>query len=200
MIDDSHGIGVLGDGGRGILAEAGVENLSGIYTASLGKALANAGGMIAGRKSLMDYLRYYCPHLVYSTALPPAVLGGLNKVLDIIEEEFPRLRGKMGRYKSLLSQGLIASGLKLADDNGEVKKQNKDRRKSPPISSIYTGSTEAALNLAKKFYQNKVLVTPFIPPSVPPNESRVRLIAGANLKEETIHQVLEIIARMGRES
>jgi len=186
VVDDSHGIGTIGKKGRGILEEAGIVDYPGIYSASLGKALANSGGMISGKKDLIDYLRYYCPHLVYSTAIAPSVLGGIAKVLDIIEEEYDEIKGRMWRYKNLLSQGLLDQGFKLADGKA-------------PITSICTGSSIETINLAKRFYQEKVLTTPFIAPSVPANEGKVRLIAGGNLKEETIYQVLEIIKKIGHE-
>ncbi|MEL7564119.1 MAG: pyridoxal phosphate-dependent aminotransferase family protein [Dehalobacterium sp.] len=184
VVDDSHGIGTIGKKGRGILAEAGITDFPGIYTASLGKALANSGGMISGKKDLIDYLRYYCPHLVYSTAISPAVLGGIAKVLDIIEEEYEEIKARMWRYKNLLSQGLLYNNFKLSDGKA-------------PIISICTGSSSDTIDLAKRFYENKVLTTPFIAPSVPVSEGKVRLIAGGNLKEETIYQVLEIIKKIG---
>lgn len=186
VVDDSHGIGTIGKEGRGILEEAGISDYPGIYTASLGKALANSGGMISGKKDLIDYLRYYCPHLVYSTAIPPSVLGGIAKVLDIIEEDYQEISSRMWRYKSLLSQSLLSAGFKPAEGKA-------------PITSICTGSSADTINLAKRFYENRVLTTPFISPSVPTNEGKIRLIAGANLKEETINQVLEIVKTMGQE-
>lgn len=193
VVDDSHGIGIIGEKCRGILEEAEIADYPGVYTASLGKALANSGGIIAGKKAIIDYLRYYCPHLVYSTALPPAVLGGINKVLDIIEGDgnedwdYGSIKSRMKRYKSLISQGLVASGFKLTESKA-------------PIISICTGSAKDTINLAKKFYENRILTTPFIAPSVPFNEGRVRLIAGGNLKEETIAQVLKIVEKIGHEN
>lgn len=186
VVDDSHGIGIMGKSGRGALEEWGINDFPGIYTASLGKALANAGGMIAGKKSLINYLRYYSSHLVYSTAVPPAVLGGINKVLDIIQEDFGEISGRMWQFKDLLSRSLVSAGFKITEGKA-------------PITSICTGSSQDTIILAKKFYQHRVLTTPFIAPSVPAQEGKVRLIAGANLKEQTINQVLEIIQEIGQE-
>lgn len=186
VVDDSHGIGVIGKGGGGILEEAGTAGYPGIYTASLGKALANSGGMIAGKKELIDYLRYYCPHLVYSTALPPAVLGGIDKVLDLVEEDFFGLSRPMWHNKDLLSQCLFANGFPLTEGQA-------------PITSICTGSAADTIRLAQRFYENRVLTTPFIPPAVPPRGGKVRLIAGGGLPEAVMDQVLAVIEKMGRE-
>lgn len=180
VVDDSHGIGTIGKRGQGILEEKAIADYPGIYTASLGKALANAGGFIAGKKVVMDYLRYYCSHLVYSTALVPGVLGGVEKVLDIIESEFENLRRKMWRYKDAIHQVLVEAGFTV------------DSRETP-INSILSGNSKETIFLAKKFYENNIFVTPFIYPAVPAKEGRVRLIAGANLKEKSIKTVVEVI-------
>ena len=67
-----------------------------------------------------------------------------------------------------------------------------------PINSIQSGSKEATFILAKKFYEKGILSTPFIEPSVPVDQGRVRLIAGANLTQETVAEATEIIKRVGR--
>ncbi|HWQ40674.1 MAG TPA: pyridoxal phosphate-dependent aminotransferase family protein [Desulfosporosinus sp.] len=185
VIDDSHGLGVLGKSGRGILEEQGIEGYLGIYTASLGKALANSGGMISGKKGLIDYLKYYCPHLVYSTALTPAVLAGIETVLEIIQSEFGVIKGRLVTHQQEIYDSLIEGGFTVVP--GEA-----------PINSIQSGSKEATLFLAKKLYDKGILSTPFIEPSVPVDEGRVRLIAGANLTQETVTEATEIIQRLGR--
>lgn len=184
VIDDSHGIGVLGKTGRGILEEQGIDGYLGIYTASLGKALANSGGMISGKKGLIDYLKYYCPHLVYSTALTPAVLAGTEAVLGIIQSEFGVIKRRLVTYQQAIYESLLEVGFTVVP--GEA-----------PINSIQSGSKEATFILAKKLYEKGILSTPFIEPSVPIGEGRVRLIAGANLTQETIAEATEIIKRIG---
>ncbi len=184
VIDDSHGIGVLGESGRGILEEQGVAEYPGIYTASLGKALANSGGMISGKKSLIDYLKYYCPHLVYSTALTPAALAGTSAVLDIIQAEFGYIKQRLSSYQRLIYDSLVESGFTVVSGKA-------------PINSIESGSKENTFSIAKKLFEQGILATPFIEPSVPVNEGRVRLIAGANLTGDTIAEAVEKIKRIG---
>ncbi len=183
VVDDSHGIGVIGKTGKGILEEAGIEDYEGIYTASLGKALANQGGIISGKKELIEYLRYYCPHLVYSTALTPATLGGVDSVIDIIQNEFDTISEKMWSYKRRIAESLVAAGFEICDG-------------AAPITSIMTNDFTNTLQCAKNFFDNKILTTPFVEPSVPRNGGRVRIIAGANLTEETIDQVIDTIKKV----
>ena len=181
VVDDSHGIGVIGKGGRGILEEQGIAGFQGIYTASLGKAIGNFGGMVAGSSNLVDYLRYACSSLIYSTALPPAILLGIEKSLDIIEAEFPWRAERMWRYKRLISSRLQELGFSVL--RGEA-----------PITSVACGELEATLHLARELYSQKILATPFVPPSVPPAMGRVRFIAAADLRESTIQRALSALA------
>lgn len=183
IIDDSHGLGVLGKSGQGILEEQKIEGYKGIYTASLGKAISNSGGMISGAKSLINYLRYYCSHLVYSTALTPAALAGISAVLDIIHSEFPGIKKRLVSHQRRIYEALMEGGFKVI--SGEA-----------PINSIQTGSKEETFILAKKLYAKGILSTPFIEPAVPSNEGRVRLIAGAGLSSDTISEAVEIIKRI----
>jgi 7-keto-8-aminopelargonate synthetase-like enzyme len=183
VIDDSHGIGVIGDNGRGILEKKRIRNYQGIYTASLGKALANFGGMVGGDKSLIEYLRYACSSLIYSTALPPSILLGIEKALDIVEAEFPVLGARMWRYKDLISSRLRELGFSIIEGQA-------------PITSVACGGLAETIRFAKELYSRHILSTPFVPPSVPPNMGRVRLIAGADLQESSVQQALEAFAGM----
>jgi len=171
IIDDSHGIGVLGVRGRGILEHEHVENFSGIYTASLGKALAGQGGMVAASAEIIEYLSYSNEALIYSTALTPPVIGGLLEVLRIIEEEFSQKSKRLTANRSQLLRSATEAGLKtIAGD--------------APIVGVQQGSDRATLILTRELFKRGVFSTPFLPPSVPPNQGVVRLIANAGLSED----------------
>lgn len=185
VIDDSHGIGVFGESGRGILEEKGIEEYQGIYTASLGKAIAASGGIISGKREMIKHLKYYCPHLVYSTAVIPATLAGIEAVLDIIDAEFGILKMRLSSYQKIICESLLEGGFSVVQSE-------------TPINSIKSGSKEETFLMAKKLYNQGILSTPFIEPSVPKGEGRVRLIAGANLSEDTIAEVAAIVKGIGR--
>lgn len=183
VIDNSHGIGVIGKTGKGILEYDGIKNFQGIYTASLGKALANAGGVISGKKDIIKYFRYYSPHLIYSTAILPSILAGIEKAVEIIDQEFFSLSHSMWKHKNRLTVALSGLGLELV-------------RAVSPITSIITGNSENTIVFAKKLYDNNIFSTPFVYPSVPVNGGRIRLIAGANLKESTIERAIEVFRKI----
>ncbi|MBN2545124.1 MAG: pyridoxal phosphate-dependent aminotransferase family protein [Spirochaetes bacterium] len=185
IIDDSHGIGVLGEKGHGVIEHFKINDFNGIYLASLGKALANAGGVIAGKKDMIEYLKYYVPHLIYSTAIVPAVLGGIEKVLEIVDLEFSVLSGRLWKNKNTIQNALKNAGFDIVDSKA-------------PINSIESGSTENTFLMTKKFYNNRLFVTPFVEPSTPKNRSKIRMIAGANFTEETLNDTVEIISSIGK--
>ena len=179
VVDDSHGIGVIGKNGKGVLSHFGIENFEGIYTASLGKAFANAGGMIGGKAELIDYLKYYCSHFVYSTVISPAIVAGIEKTIEIIEKEFSSISINLYENTKLLSNG-IKSKFQLSDSVS-------------PIISVVCGSTENAFLLSKYLFEHKILTTAFVYPSVPINSAVIRLIAAANLSKENLMKAVEIM-------
>jgi len=180
IVDDSHGIGVLGAHGRGILEHSGISDYQGIYTASLGKALANIGGVVCGKPSLMQWMQYYSSNLVYSTAILPSALAGVEKVLDIIRNEFPELSKRMWNAKKRIETALFEANFELT-------------RGAAPITSIKSGNSLQTLQLSKAFWDKRIMTTAFVYPSVPQNEGRIRLIAGANMREETLQRTEEAI-------
>jgi 7-keto-8-aminopelargonate synthetase-like enzyme len=186
VIDDSHGIGVIGKHGKGILSYSGIENYEGIYTSSLGKALANNCGVVGGSKELINYLSYFCSHLVYSTAVSPAVLAGIDKTLEILEEEYDYRAARLFYFAGEIKNALSTNGFLTADS-------------AAPINSILTVTSENTFILTKKIFQNGILTTPFVYPSVRKNEGRIRLIAGANLKETSIEKVYSAFNRIQEE-
>jgi 7-keto-8-aminopelargonate synthetase-like enzyme len=183
VIDDSHGIGVLGKTGKGILEEKNIRGYFGIYTASLGKALANNGGIVAGKKEFVDYLKYSCSSLIYSTALSPGMVGGIQAVLKIIQLEYDTLSRKLQRNKKMLSECLAKQGFEQS--NGEAM-----------IVSIKCGDTHNTIAMAKQLFQQRVLCTPFVPPSVPVNKGVVRLIPGAGVSQDKMSKVLEAFEKI----
>ena len=183
LIDDSHGIGVIGASGRGILEAVGLNDFTGIYTASLGKALANAGGVVTGPRQFIEYLRYYCAGLIYSTALPPAVVAGVEAVLSIVESEFPLLSKRLWHNKKQLADFLLERGFQLAKGDA-------------PITSVICGSTENTVTLARDLFRAGILTTPFVPPSTPPGQGRVRLIASADLTPADMDRVLHAFSSL----
>lgn len=183
IVDDSHGIGVLGATGKGILEHEELSDYNGIYTASLGKAIANIGGVICGKKSLINYLRYYSSHLVYSTALPPHILAGIKEALHIIDTNFEAISSALWSNYNTLKTALCKLNYSLSNSQA-------------PIVSVKTFEADNTLAFAHKLFANGVLCTPFVYPSVSKNEGVIRLIAGANISNNSMRKVIEVFEKI----
>lgn len=179
VVDDSHGVGVIGKNGRGVLEHFNLRDFRGIYTASLGKALANSGGMVGGKFNTIEYLRYYCSHLIYSTAITPPTLGGLNGILDVYESEFSERLQKLWDYKKRIS---VCNDMFM--------------KSQAPINSLFCGEREKTVKIAKTLFENKILSTPFVEPSVPKDKCVVRLIANAGLTNEQVDKTCEVLCNI----
>lgn len=183
VVDDSHGIGVIGKNGKGVLSHFNIENYKGIYTTSLGKAIANNCGVVGGSNELINYLSFFSANLVYSTAVPPCILAGISITLDIVESEFESRAKRIYHYSNSIKHSLIECGFTVADSTA-------------PINSIIAGTTDHTIMLAKELFTRNILSTPFVFPSVPKNGGKIRLIAGANIKEETIERALDLFKKI----
>lgn len=177
VIDDSHGIGVIGENGRGVLNSFGLDIFDGIYTASLGKAFANSGGIIAGNKKVITALRYHCSGSMYSTAVPPAVAAGVLHVLDVLKQKYRTLRDVLAGNVQTVKETLDRKGFQRADGIA-------------PIISLKCGSIRSTLICARSFFENGMMVTPFVEPSVPPGKGVVRIIPGAAVSTELCAEVI----------
>ncbi|MEZ4753741.1 MAG: pyridoxal phosphate-dependent aminotransferase family protein [Bdellovibrionota bacterium] len=91
-LDDAHGLGILGEKGRGTAEQLGVEDEIDIIAGTFSKSLASSGGFIAGDTELIDYVKHYASPFVFSAALPPAATAAALAALRIIEEDFERRR------------------------------------------------------------------------------------------------------------
>jgi len=180
-VDEAHASGVLGPQGRGLAAECdqsggGVD----IVMGTLGKAFGAFGAYIAGSRALIDYLVNRCPGFIYTTALPPAVLGAVDAALDLIPT--------MERERELLahnSQQLRALLAQLGYDT---------LRSSTQIIPAVIGSEEDALRAARSLEDAGVLAIAIRPPTVPAGTSRLRLTLSSSLDAADLTRLLDAVA------
>ena len=186
IIDDSHGIGVIGRTGRGILEEKQITEFSGIYTASIGKALGIAGGVVAGNQQLIEFLKYSSPGLIYSTSIPPVLIAGIITALDVVTEMGDNYVKKLAKAKKYIYDNLQKLGLKLSV--GEAF-----------ICSVICGSNLATFQLCKALYEKQIITTPFIYPSVSKNKGIVRMILRIDLEQQQLDEIIEAFAEVARD-
>ncbi len=182
IIDDSHGIGVIGNSGKGILEEKHIHHYEGIYTASTGKALGISGGVVCGSQQMIKFLRYSCPGLLYSTAIPPTLIAGTIKALEIISSKGPEMVRMLRMHKTYLSAKLHDQGFTIVP--GEAS-----------ICSLVAGTNEKTFKIYQTLYYAKILTTPFIFPSVAKNRGIIRMIPRIDLGKGQLDHVIETLIK-----
>jgi glycine C-acetyltransferase len=185
IVDDSHGVGVLGKGGRGTLEHF---NLLGdpridIITGTLGKALGGAaGGYVAGKQHVIDLLIQRSRPSLFSNALPATVAYSANKAIEIVERE-PQRVAKLHANVKAVRDGLRARGF--------------DAQDSPSaIIPIMIGDTAEAIRKSKRLLELGVWVVAFGYPVVPQGKARLRVQVSAALEAHHIQKSLDAFAKL----
>lgn len=169
LVDEAHGLGVRGDGGRGLLHEAGLAGMPDIVvTTTLSKALGSQGGAVLGSEALRDHLIDTARPFIFDTGLSPAAVGSALAALRVLAAEPWRARA------------VRANALTLA--------RICDVPESPEsaVVSVVLGEPDIAVAAAAACLDHGVLVGCFRPPSVPAGTSRLRLTARASLTEHDL--------------
>jgi 8-amino-7-oxononanoate synthase len=181
MVDDAHGIGVLGPGGAGSVADAGLDHADvPVLMLTLGKALGVAGAIVAGDAALIDGLLQFARTYVYTTALPPALAAATRAALAIARHEHWR-RDHLGVLIRHFRRGAAQRGLTLA-------------RSDTPIQPIILGESAAALALAAELERRGFHVPAIRAPTVPRGQARLRVTLSALHREDEVEALLDAVA------
>ena len=170
ICDDAHATGILGDEGKGL--SSGADCIIGTFS----KALGSFGAFVACSKTVRSYLVNRCSGLIYSTALPPAVLGSIDAAIDLL----PGLDERRNHVQHI-SQRFHDGIKKLGFDTHHSQTQ---------IVPLITGTSERALNLSRHLRRNGFWVTAIRPPTVANGKSRLRFAFNFSLQAEDIDRCL----------
>jgi len=180
MVDDAHGLGVLGDRGRGSLAHFGLDaGQVPVLMGTLGKAFGTAGAFVAGNADLVETLIQKARGYIFTTALPAAVAEATRASLKILREEDWRrahLRSLVARFRK--GAGELGFDLPLS---------------STPIQPLVAGEARAALAWSRALEEQGVLVTAIRPPTVPEGSARLRITFSAAHVEEDVDELLRAL-------
>ena len=163
VLDDAHGIGVLG-GGRGALAHAGVRSPRIVYMATLGKALGGYGAFVAGEPDLVEWLMQRSRTYLFSTALPPAAAAVATAALRLLEED-PGIVESLGERIADFRRAAAAAGIAAASGTA--------------IQPVIVGEASRAVALSARLQGAGHLVPAIRPPTVPEGTSRLRVSLSA---------------------
>lgn len=187
MVDDAHGLGVLGNTGAGSCEQfgMGLDDVP-ILMGTLGKALGGSGAFIAGSDALIETLIQFARPYIYTTALPPAIAAGVLAAIGVIQAE-PERRQHLHALSQQLQQGLVDLGLRstIAPVGAPLT----------AIQPVILGSATRALLAADRLAEKGIRVTPIRPPTVPAHTARLRITLSA---AHTADQVAHLVDALGQ--
>jgi 8-amino-7-oxononanoate synthase len=179
MVDDAHGLGVLGEGGGGLVETTGEGSRVPVLVGTLGKAFGTGGAFVAGDEALIETLIQFARTYIYTTALPPAVAAATLKSLDLA-------RGEAWRREHL--QTLIRRFREDAAERGYELLPS-----ATPIQPLLVGDDETALHISDRLREQGFLVTAIRPPTVPEGTARLRVTLSAAHEEADVKALLEAL-------
>ncbi len=181
MVDDAHGLGVLGPQGRGSVLAAGLsEQDVPVLVGTLGKAAGGSGAFVAGPEWLTEYLVQKARTYVYTTAMPPALAVAIGANLEAVvqgDDLRSHLAGLVRRFR----EGASALGYTLMPSQ-------------TPIQPILVGDNDTALALSRALEARGILVTAIRPPTVPAGEARLRVTLSAAHQAAQVDRLLDALA------
>ncbi|MGY0065070.1 8-amino-7-oxononanoate synthase [Streptomyces sp. LZ34] len=182
LVDDAHGLGVVGDGGSGALSAAGLAGSPDVVaTVTLSKSLGSQGGAVLGPRRVIRHLAETARTFIFDTGLAPASVGAALGALRLLREE-PERAARTREVARRLSAGLAAAGLEASVPDAAVV-------------SVRAPSPETAVTWARACREAGVAVGCFRPPSTPDHHSRLRLTARGDLTDTQIEQAVAVVAR-----
>ena len=180
VVDEAHALGVLGPGGRGLAAAAGV--VPDVLVGTLGKAFGAGGGFAAGVAPLRDLLVNRARTFIFTTAIPPPVAAAAAAALAIVAgPEGERRRTILDGHRRVLGAGLVARGLRAEAAPG-------------PIASVVLGTEARALTVAAALRDRGLWVPAIRPPTVPPGTARLRITLSAEHEGEDVAALADALA------
>jgi glycine C-acetyltransferase len=187
MVDDSHAVGFVGDGGRGTPEYCGVEARVDIITGTLGKALGGAaGGYTAGRKEIVELLRQRSRPYLFSNAVPPSIAAATLKTLELLgSEEGRTMRERVHRNGEHFREALTKLGFDLVPGHH-------------PIIPVMLGDAELATRAADALLKEGVYVIGFSYPVVPKGKARLRTQMSAAHTPAQIDRAIAAFAKVGK--
>lgn len=182
MVDDAHGLGVIGKGGRGTASYFGLEDQVDVVMGTFSKSLASIGGYMAASADVVDYVRHASRPYIFCASIPPASCATAIEALHILREQ-PELPERLAALARHMREGLKRRGIAI-------------RESTTPIIPIYTHDAVTTLTIAKELYDEGVYVNPVLPPATHPSECLLRTSYMATHTEALLDEALDIIERV----
>jgi 8-amino-7-oxononanoate synthase len=180
MVDEAHGTGVLGPGGRGAVAAAGLDGEVDLIVGTLGKALGSYGAYVCCGRQMAKYLVNTARTLIFSTALPPPAVAAAMAALDLLGEQ-PRRVEKLQRNAAVLRGALGDGGMPVPAGG-------------TPIVPLIVGDATDAVSASERALERGVFAQAIRPPTVPAGSSRLRLAVMASHTKSELREAAAVLA------
>lgn len=184
MVDDAHGIGVLGKTGRGTAEHFGLEDEVDLIMGTYSKSLASIGGFISGSADTIHYIKHLARSLIFSASPPPASVASVSAALEIIENE-PERREMLWKNTRKMFKGLKDLGFEVGPSQ-------------TPIIPIVVGEDEKAFIMAMMLQEEGVFANVVVSPAVPNGRALIRTSYMATHTDEHLDIVLKAFEKVGR--
>ncbi|UOO38788.1 aminotransferase class I/II-fold pyridoxal phosphate-dependent enzyme [Oscillospiraceae bacterium CM] len=179
MVDDAHGLGILGNGGRGTADYFGLTDDVDIIMSTFSKSLASLGGFMAASDKVCDFVRHNSRPFIFSASIPPANCATALAALRHLKKH-PEIVKRLNDLSVYMRRGLLARGIEI-------------KMSQTPIIPIYTYEVTNTLIKAKALYDAGVYVNPVMPPATPQNECLLRTSYMATHTEALLDEALDIL-------
>lgn len=184
MVDDAHGIGVLGKTGRGTAEHFGMEKDVDIIMGTYSKSLASIGGFVVADEDIIHFMKHHSRPLIFSASPPPASVASVIAALDIIDRE-PERRERLWHNTNKILKAFKHMGF----DTGVSE---------TPIIPLVMGEMETAFMMWKTLQEQGVFVNPVVPPAVQQGRCMIRTSYMATHTDEMLDRALDIIEKAGK--
>jgi glycine C-acetyltransferase len=185
MVDDAHGEGVLGRGGRGIVDHFGLHGEVDIEVGTLSKAFGVVGGIVAGSSSLIRWIKQRGRPFLFSSALTVPDAAACLAAVEILEES-TELVDRLWDNGNYFKEGMNQLGF----DTGASE---------TPITPVILGEAPLAQRFSRRLFEEGVFATAIAYPTVPPGTARIRVMPSAAHSREDLDFALDVFERLGRE-
>lgn len=184
MVDDAHGVGVLGDTGSGTASYFNVSDEIDIQMGTLSKAIGSIGGYVAGKQCFIDYFRNFARSFIYSTSLPPASIAASIRAIEIIENDKCQ-RVNLLKMACGFKNKLADAGFKVTDT-------------ITPIIPVIIGHAQKTADMSESLLQEGIFIPAIRPPTVSRGTSRLRISLMATHTHDELEYVLEKLIFQGK--
>jgi 8-amino-7-oxononanoate synthase len=184
MVDDAHGIGVLGKTGRGTAEHFGLESEVDLIMGTYSKSLASIGGFISGEEKVIHYIKHFARALIFSASPPPASIAAVDAALDIIENEPERIE-RLWTNTWKMHEGFKSMGFEIGPSE-------------TPIIPILVGEDTKAFSMVKMLQEEGVFANVAVSPAVANGKSIIRTSYMATHTDEQLDKVLHAFEKVGK--